>query len=88
MHLAPRYQLNDYRDQDQRQETSGWDHVRKGLGVFMTTTWVAWTAYNVYLIAELLSGWYAKKRAERGVHYKRGHVKRWDHDDPFVWTGR
>jgi hypothetical protein len=54
----------------------------------MTTTWVAWTAYNVYLIAEMLSDWYAKKRAERGVHYKRGHVKRWDFDDPFVREGR
>jgi hypothetical protein len=80
MQLTPRWEVRDYRDVERRQEAqkaNAWSHVKKGLNVLGTTAFVGLTLYNMFIIGEWVSAWYAKRRAARAGHWKRNHSREW-----------
>jgi hypothetical protein len=91
MQLSPRWEARDFRDVDRRQHTekvTAWDRVKKGVNILGATAFVGLTLYNLYIMGEWLSGWYAKRRAARAGHWKRDHPREWNKDSPSENTKR
>jgi len=93
--LQPRHlsEVKDFRNigarrkqagpQEEGNQPSTWDRVRKGINILGTAAFVGLTVYNLYVIGGWLSDWYAKRRGDKSDRgkWKRLHPRDWQSTD-------